>query len=591
MKKGLLWLMLGVAFLFPVRQYACTNYLITKGASVDGSVMISYAADSHVLYGELYHWAAAEYPEGTMMDVTEWDTGKYLGKIKQASRTYNVVGNMNEFQVAIGETTFTGREELADSTAIIDYGSLIYITLQRAKSAREAIKIMSDLVTEYGYYSTGESLSISDENEVWIMEIIGKGTNMVTDKKTKLSANANKGAVWVAMRVPDGYVCGHANQARITTFPKEVKKSSVSISSKSLDRIFDPAVEVVYAYDVVTFARSKGWFTGDEKNFSFSDTYAPVTFSAARFSEIRVWSMFNKVAPGMDKYWDYVKGNIKNDAQFADGTPNPDHYATNRMPLWVKPVKKVSVHDMMMFMRDHLENTELDMSKDFGAGPFNMPYRWRPLTWKVDGVTYVNERATATQQTGFSFVAQSRSWLPKEIGGIIWWGVDDASTTVYMPMYSSITKVPINFERGNGSMMEWSKTSGFWITNMISNLTYTRYSLIQPDVEKVRDGLEAGFISQISGVDADATKLYEMDKAKAIDYLTRFSTQAGAYTFNTYETTFQQLFMKYMDGNVKTKIEGQQNPKVVQPGYGEEYQRKIVEDTGDKLKFHGTDSH
>ncbi len=591
MKKGLVYMMLSIAVFFPVRQYACTNYLITKGASVDGSTMISYAADSHVLYGELYHWPAAVYPEGSMMDVYEWDTGKYLGKIKQAAKTYNVVGNMNENQVAIGETTYGGRDELVDTTAIVDYGSLIYITLQRATSARDAIRIMSELVTEYGYYSSGESLSISDKNEVWIMEIIGKGTNMITDKKTKQSLNANKGAVWVAMRVPDGYVCGHANQARITTFPKEAKKSMVSISSKNLAKIFDPAVEVVYAYDVVTFAKSKGWFSGEEKNFSFSDTYAPVTFSAARFSEIRVWSMFNKVAPGMEQYWDYVKGNIKNDAQFADGTPNPDHYATNRMPLWIKPTEKVSVHDMMMFMRDHLENTELDMSKDFGAGPFGVPYRWRPLTWKVEGTTYVNERATATQQTGFSFVTQSRSWLPDAVGGIIWWGVDDASATVYMPMYSSITKVPFNFERGNGAMMEWSETSGFWITNMISNLAYTRFNVIQPEVEKIRDGLEKGFLSQIAAVDNDAAKLFDTDKEKAIDYLTRFSCDAGALTFNTYKTAYQLLFMKFMDGNIKTKIEGQQNPKVVQPGYSEDFLRKIVEDTGEKLKFHGTDAH
>ncbi len=592
MKKSLiLFFLLGVTLFAPISNYGCTNYLITKGASVDGSTMISYAADSHVLYGELYYWAAGQYPDGTMMDVTEWDTGKYLGKIKQANRTYNVVGNMNEFQVAIGETTYGGRGELQDTTAIIDYGSLIYLTLQRATSAREAIKIMSELVTEYGYYSSGESLSISDANEVWIMEIIGKGTNMVTDKKTKLTANANKGAVWVAMRIPDGYVSGHANQARITTFPKEMKKSLISISSKNLDKIFDPAVEVVYAYDVVSFAKSKGWFTGEEKNFSFSDTYAPVTFSAARFSEIRVWSMFNKVAPGMDKYWDYVKGNIKNDAQFADGTLNPDHYATNRMPLWVKPTNKVALHDMMMFMRDHLENTELDMSKDVGAGPFGIPYRWRPLTWKVDNVTYVNERATATQQTGFSFITQSRSWLPNEIGGIIWWGVDDACATVYMPMYCSITKAPINFERGNGAMMEWSSTSGFWITNMISNLAYTRYNVIQPEVEIIRNGLETKFINQTSATDAEAEKLYGLSKVKAVEYLTKYSSDAGALTFITYQTTYQQLFMKFMDGNIKTKIEGQMNPKVVQPGYGDAYYRKVVEQTGDKLKFIGHDEH
>ncbi|NOU46550.1 MAG: dipeptidase [Bacteroidales bacterium] len=591
MKKSLiLFFTMGFISLAPVTSKACTNYLITKGASVDGSTMISYAADSHVLYGELYHWAAGEYAAGTMMDVTEWDTGKYLGVIRQASRTYNVVGNMNENQVAIGETTYGGRPELVDTTAIIDYGSLIYLTLQRATSARDAIRIMSDLVTEYGYYSSGESLSISDENEVWIMEIIGKGTNMVVDKKTKQLINANKGAVWVAMRIPDGYVSGHANQARITTFPQE-KGNKNSISSKNLDKLSDPAVEVVYAYDVVKFAIEKGLYKGDEKNFSFSDTYAPVTFGGARFCEIRVWSMFNKVTPGMDKYWNYAKGEIEHNAQLENGAVNENSYATNRMPLWVKPDKKVSVHDMMMFMRDYLQGTELDMTKDFGAGPYGMPYRWRPLTWKIDGITYVNERATVTQQTGFSFVAQSRSWLPDEIGGIIWWGVDDANATVYMPMYSSISKAPFNFERGNGAMMDWSATSGFWITNMISNLAYTRYSIIQPDVEIVRNGLEKGFIDQIAATDAEALKLHNESKEKAVAYLTKFSGDAGALTFDTYQTAYHNLFMKYMDGNVKFKVDGQQNPKVEQPGYSEPFLRKIVEETGDKLKQLGHDEH
>ena len=590
-KKSILLFVLGLIMLSPISDYACTNYLITKGASVDGSTLISYAADSHVLYGELYHWAAGEYPAGTMMDVTEWDTGKFLGVIKQAARTYNVVGNMNENQVAIGETTYGGRPELQDTTGIIDYGSLIYLTLQRATSARDAIRIMSELVTEYGYYSSGESLSISDKNEVWIMEIIGKGTNMVINKKTKQLVNASKGAVWVAMLIPDGYVSGHANQARITTFPQEKKGSKNTISSKNLDKIFDPAVEVVYAFDVVKFAIEKGLYKGEEKDFSFSDTYAPVTFGGARFCEIRVWTMFNKVSPGMDKYWEYAKGNVKHEEKFEEGSLNPNNYATNRMPWWVKPAKKVSVHDMMMFMRDYLQGTELDMTKDFGAGPYGMPYRWRPLTWKVDGITYVNERATVTQQTGFSFVTQSRSWLPNEVGGIIWWGVDDANATVYMPMYSSITKVPFNFERGNGAMMEWSATSGFWITNMISNLAYTRFSLIQPDVEIVRNGLENGFINQIASTDVEALKLHHESKEKAVAYLTKFSGDAGALTFNTYQTAYQNLFMKYMDGNVKYKVEGQQNPKVEQPGYSEPFLRKIAEDTGDKLKQLGHDEH
>lgn len=568
---------------------ACTNYLVTKGASVDGSTMITYAADSHVLYGELYHWNAGEHAAGTMMDIYEWDTGKYLGKIRQAARTYNVVGNMNEFQLAIGETTFGGRPELVDTTGIMDYGSLIYVTLQRARSAREAIKIMAELVEEYGYYSSGESFSIADKDEVWFMELIGKGTQMKTDRKTKKQFNANKGAVWVALRIPDGYVSGHANQARIMNFP--IADGKRSITSKDKNKIFDTNVEVVYSHDAISFARSKGWFVGDDSEFSFSDTYAPVDFGGARFCDMRVWTMFNQVTDGMDKYWDYVKGNIRHDEKFEDGRANPNRYATNRMPLWVKPNNKVSVHDLMMYMRDYLQGTELDMTKDFGAGPHGVPYRWRPLTWKVDGITYVNERATATQQTGFSFVSQSRSWLPDAIGGIIWWGVDDANACVYMPLYSSMTVNPHHIERGNGAMMEWSETSLFWITNMISNLSYTRYNMIQPDVIKVRDGLEKMFIQRTPSVDAAALKLYENDKNAAIAYLTDYSTDQVTRTFNAYKHLYQELFMKYMDGNVKTRNPGQQNPHIKFPGYSEQFLRKLVEETGDKLKMIAPEEH
>ncbi len=559
---------------------ACTNYLITKGASVDGSTMISYAADSHVLYGELYHWPAGTWPEGTMMDVYEWDTGKFLGQIEQAPVTYNVVGNMNEHQVAIGETTYGGLDTLAkQSGAIVDYGSLIYITLQRAKSAREAIKIMHELVSRYGYYSSGESFSISDKNEVWIMDLIGKG-------------ELGKGAVWVARLIPDGYVSGHANQARITTFPLEKEKNS--ISSKNIDKIFDEGIECVYAEDVISFAKEHGLYKGKDKDFSFSDVYAPVGFGGARFCEIRVWTMFNKVAPGMDKYWDYVKGDITHPKPHKKGEPvTPENYASNRMPLWVKAEKKVSVQDMMGFMRDHLEGTELDMSQDVGAGPFGLPYRWRPLTWKVDGVAYCNERATATQQTGFSFVAQSRSWLPDAIGGIIWWGVDDASGTVYMPMYASITTIPHNFAVGNGGMMEWSETSGFWIFNQVQNFAYTRYSLIHPDVEAAQQKLESEFVDFTPAVDAGALAMYEQDKDKAVAYLTDYSNSAAEKTFKTWKNLYAQLFMKFMDGNVKTKKEIPEgykyvNPDLKQPGYSPEKYRLIIEETGDKFKVKGS---
>ncbi len=445
-----------------IQSIACTNFMVTKGASVDGSTFISYAADSHVLYGELYYWPAATYEKGTMLDVYEWDTGKFLGQIKQAEETYNVVGNMNEFQVAIGETTYGGRSELGSQEgAIVDYGSLMYITLQRAKSAREAVKVMGELVSEYGYYSSGESFSISDPDEVWILEMIGKG-------------NGHKGAVWVALRVPDGYVCAHANQARITTFPLADGKKAITFND--IDKVFEPEVECVYAADVITFAREKKYFEGKDEEFSFSDTYAPVDFGGARFCEVRVWSFFRSVKAGMDQYYDYASG----------------HNLKNRMPLWIKPDRKVAGEDVMDYMRDHLEGTPLDMTKDMGAGPFENPYRWRPLTWNVGDGVYCNERATATQQTGFIFVAQARSWLPDEIGGILWFGVDDAASNVFVPMYSSITKVPEAFARGNGSMMEFTFDAGFWVFNLVSNFAYTRYNIIHPEIRAEQTKLGMG---------------------------------------------------------------------------------------------------
>ncbi len=557
---------------------ACTNYLVTTGASVDGSTMITYAADSHVLYGELYHWPAATWPEGTMMDIYEWDTGKHLGEIKQASQTYNVVGNMNEHQVAIGETTYGGLGVLAKQDgAIMDYGSLIYVTLQRAKTAREAIQVMTGLVAEYGYASSGESFSIADKNEVWILEMIGKG-------------QGQKGAVWVALLIPDGYVSGHANQARITTFPIGKKNA---ISSDDMDKINNTDIDCVYAADVVSFARDAGLYEGKDKEFSFSDTYAPVGFGGARFCEIRVWTMFNRVTDGMDAHWDYVKGDIEHPVAHEEGKPmTPENYASNRMPLWVKAAEKVSVHDMMMFMRDHLEDTELDMSKDVGAGPFGVPYRWRPLTWKVDGVAYCNERATATQQTGFSFVTQSRSWLPDAIGGIIWWGVDDASGSVYMPMYSSITKIPHNFEVGNGGMMQYSETSGFWIFNLVQNFAYSRYNVIHPEIAELQEQLELGFIDFTTAVDQGALAMHEKDPKKAVAYLTGYSNAVAADVFNTWKDFYQYLFVKYMDGNIKEDKaipEGYKYvvPDLKQPGYSEGKYRLIIEETGDQFKVKG----
>lgn len=554
-----------------VSTFACTNFLFTKSATTDGSNMITYAADSHVLYGELYHWPATSHPEGSMLKVYEWDTGKYLGEIAQVPQTYNVIGNMNQYQLAIGETTYGGREELGSQEgAIIDYGSLIYITLQRAKSAREAIKVMTELVSQYGYYSSGESFSIADKDEVWILEMIGKG-------------NKEKGAVWVARMIPDGYISGHANQARITTFPQ---KGETVATSANIDKIFNKNITTIYAHDVISFAKEMGFFPKEakDKDFSFSDSYAPVDFGAARFCELRVWAMFNKVTNDMDKYLEYGKGTgIHYDEK---------GYATNRMPLWVKPNHKISPKEVMDFMRDHLEGTELDMSKDFGSGAFENPYRWRPLTWKVDSVSYCNERVTATQQTGFSFVAQSRNWLPDAVGGLLWFGVDDAASSCYFPMYSAATRVPKAFAVGNGSLMEFKHDAAFWVFNQVSNLAYTRYSYIHPEIEKKQNEFEKSFLAVQSNVDTQFKELYETGKKQeAIKALTNYSVKAGNQLVKDWQKLYGYLFAKYMDGNIKTKVENEQNPKVEQPGYSKEWYKNVVVHTKDKLKVIGKAGH
>jgi dipeptidase len=567
---------------------ACTNFLVTKGASADGSTFVSYAADSHVLYGELYHWASSVYKDGEMLKIYEWDTGKYLGEIKQAAKTYNVVGNMNENQVVIGETTYGGLE-LLDTTAIIDYGSLIYITLQRATSARDAIKIMTTLVAEYGYASEGESFSISDPNDVWILEMIGKGVDLVKSiSPTNPDFNKNKGAVWVARMVPDGYVCAHANQARITTFPWD--NDPTSISSKNIDKIYDKKITTAYAADVMDFARDKKFINEkvNKTNFSFSDTYAPVNFEGARFCDIRVWAFFNNVSTGMEKYWEYAKGKIGHDP--ATG------YASNRIPLWVKPTNKITLHEVMNNMRNHLEGTELDMSKDPGAGPFGCPYRWRPLTWKVDSTVYCNERAAATQQTGFSFIGQCRSWLPNQIGGIFWFGVDDAASSVYCPMYASITTVPQSMAVGNGNMMTFSTTSAFWAFNQVSNLAYTKYSYIHPEIEVKQQALEEKYITYTSAIDQGALTLIKIDPAIAVSFLTDFSVNTADQLVGEWIEFYQYLFVKYMDGNIKTKREKPDNykyytPKLEQPGYSKEWKKHVADETKDKLLVPAGEGH
>ena len=514
--------------------FACTNFLVGKAATLDGSTLISYNADSYFLFGCLYHYPATTYPAGTMLDVHDWDSGKLLGKIKQVEKTYSVVGNMNEHQVSIGETTFGGRPELVDSTAIMDYGSMIYIALQRAKTAREAIKVMTDLVADYGYYSEGESFSIADPNEIWILEMVGKGAN-------------NKGAVWVAQRIPDDCVSAHANQARITTFP------------------YDDKNNCLYAEDVIAFAREKGYFKGKNKDFSFSDTYAPLDYVALRACEARVWAFFRKVDPTMDKYITYIKGET-----------------AERMPLWVKPVIKLSAQKLKEYMRDQYEGTEFDMTKGMAAGPFGSKLRCSPLTFNVDSVEYLHERPTATQQTGFTFVAQMRSWLPDYIGGILWFGVDDAATSLYVPMYCGINRIPECYRQDNGSLLEYSPTSAFWTYNWVANYAYSKYSYMLPDIKKVQAKWEDDFNTLVPAIDKVAMGMTEAD---ARIFLSDFSVAQAENSTAAWKKLGEYLLVKYMDGNIKAEKDGKfvQNeykipPTIIRAGYPLDYLRQMVKE-------------
>lgn len=524
-------LLVSIAFAVqPFRVAACTNFLVTAGASTDGSTMITYAADAHVLYGELYHTPGRTHLASDMLDVYEWDTGKYLGKIKQVPQTYTVVGNMNEHQVAVGETTFGGREELRDPKGIMDYGSLIYIGLQRARTAREMIKVMTELVAEYGYYSSGESMSIADPNEVWLLEIIGKGPE-------------DKGAVWVARKIPDGYISGHANSPRIRKFPLD-----------------DP--NTLYSPDVISFARDRGFFDGNDEDFSFADAYSPVDFGAVRFCDSRVWCMYRRAAPSREFPVGWVKGD-------DDAEP---------LPLWIKPDRKLSVRDVMELMRDHFEGTELDMTRDIGAGPYQLPYRWRPLTWKAGDRKYLNERATSTQQTGFSFVSQSRSWLPDEIGGVLWFGVDDTYSTVYVPMYCAIREVPRSFAVGTGDFSKFSWDSAFWTFNFVSNYTYLRYRDMIQDVRRAQRDLEGRFIADQPAIDAAALSLYNRSPALAVDYLTEYSKSQGDKVTARWRELGEHLVWKYLDGNVKDEL-----GNVTHPGYPQEWYDLVAQATGEQL--------
>ncbi|WP_296108511.1 C69 family dipeptidase [Alistipes sp.] len=541
---------------------ACTNFIVTRGASTDGSVMVSYAADSHALYGALYHTAAGRYAPGTMMPVYEWDTGRYLRDIPQAAQTWSTVGNMNEHSLIIGETTYGGRAELADSTGGIDYGSLIYITLQRATTAREAIALIAELANTYGYASSGESFSIADPNEAWIMELIGKGY-----KDDGKGGNARRGIVWVARRIPDGYVSGHANQARITTFP------------------LDDPENCLYAPDVISFAREMGYYEGPDRKFSFADAYCPADFATVRGCDARVWAFFRTVADGMDAYEDYAMGyNLK-----------------NRLPLWVKPRQKVSPKTVFDCMRDHYEGTPMDMTRDLGAGGHNCPYRWRPMDFEVDGVTYLNERATATQQTGFWFVGQARADRPADTG-ILWFGVDDAATSCLTPIFCSAQEVPECFSEKNGSMLSYSPTSAFWLFNRTTNFAYMRYDMISADIRKVTDKWENDHLALMESLPARIGKM--SDEARR-SYLTEVSVSTAQELFDRWQRLNSYLLIKYMDGNVKSEHgdvlsyldgdgssahfvdngNGRDIPDKIQfPGYNEKWKRAVAADNGEVLR-------
>lgn len=558
--------------------FACTNFIITKGASSDASVMITYAADSHTRYGAIAFYPAADHKPGDVCEVYHYENGKLLGTIPEASHTYSVVQFMNEYQVAIGETTFGGLDSLAfQPGAILDYGSLMKIGLQRSKTAREMIQVMTTLVEQYGYASGGESFSVSDAHEAWIMEMIGKG-------------RYGKGAVWVARLIPDGYVSGHANQARITTFPFQKGNNWT-----------DPKQTVYHSADVISFARNHGFYKGSNESFSFSDVYNPLTFGGARFCDARVWSFFravNKEIRDNAEYTGYAMGNLKRHDRFQDKQPNQNKFVSNRLPLWVKPDKLVNLQQVMSAMRDHYEDTPLDMRNDPGAGPYKSPYRWRPMEFEVDSVMYLCERAVATQQTGYSFVAQSRSWLPDPIGGVFWFGVDDADGCVYAPMYCGIQAIPQSYQTGNGSMISWSETSAFWTFNQVNHWAYSRYNLIHPEIQTYQHQLEQQFINEIKATDTQASVLYKSNPASARDYLTGYSAFTGNKLVSDWKAFYHYLFMKYIDGNVKHtegfKLLDNGNGRNIsqkpdQPGYGKDWERLMIQGTGDRLKVPKTE--
>lgn len=526
-----------------VAAEACTNFIVGKKASADGSVFISYSADSYGMSGFVAHFPAAIHPEGTMREIYNWDSGDYLGCIPEARRTYNVLGNINEHQVAIAETTFGGREELVDTTGIIDYGSLIYIALQRSKTAREAIDVMTSLVQEYGYYSSGESFSIADKNEAWILEMIGKG-------------GKEKGAVWVAIRIPDDCISAHANQARIRKFDMKDKEN------------------VRYSKDVIKFARKMGYFDGKDEDFDFAAAYCPADFGGLRYCDARVWSFFNMFgAEDMNKYLAWASG---------DATAEP-------MPLYMKPKAPVSLKNMQDGMRDHYEGTPFDVTKDLGAGPFNMPYRLSPLSFKVDGKEYFNERPISTFQTAFTFIAQLRSFMPDAVGGVMWFGTDDANMVVFTPVYCCATEVPDCYKECYADPVEFSWKSSFWVFNWVANMIYPKYSMVIEDMRGVQSALETKYYAQSKEAEEQALAVIDASPKYAVKILTELTCNSAEDALAEWKKFGEKIIVKYNDFVVKEEKNGKilrgktgLAGKIVRPGYPEDYRRAIVEQTKDK---------
>ena len=515
---------------------ACTNLIVGKKASVDGSVLVSYNADDYGMFGHLCHYPAGTHQKGEMRKIFDWDTGEYHGEIPEAPVTYNVIGNINEFQLSIGETTYGGREEMIDTTGILDYGSLIYVTLQRAKTAREAISVMTSLVEKYGYCSSGETFSICDPNEAWIMEMMGTGPG-------------SKGVVWVAMRIPDNAICAHANQSRIGKFDMRDKKN------------------VVCSKNVISYARKMGWFTGRDADFSWKNTYARPDFSGRRFCDARVWSFFNHYQKDFDRYLPWALGK----------DPNAED-----MPLWIVPDRKLSVHDVQMGMRDHYEGTAMALdTTNVGGGIYQMPYRPTPLQFKVDGKTYFNERPISTQQTAFSFVSQLRSWMPREIGGVIWFGNDDANMIAYTPVYCGNTVQPECYNTPGADAVTFSDKNAFWVCNWVSNMVYPRYSQIFPELQAVRDSLESSYFARQADFEKKAMNLYATDKPAALRMLNEYSVEKAQQMLAEWKNLAIRIIVKYNDMGVKQEKNGKILKRVMRPGYPESFARKLVKETGD----------